>query len=66
MDVYDFSIKNPYNLFLKYFSNSNNNASYLDNMRWNSTDRADYMAAMHKVVDPIFDSIKEEEEDNNE
>ena len=54
------------NLFLKYFSNSNSNASYLDNMRWNSADRKDYMDAIHKVVDPIFDSIKEEKEDNNE
>ena len=45
------------NLFLKYFSNSNSNASYLDNMRWNSLDRADYMSALHKIVDPIFDSI---------
>lgn len=53
------------NLFLKYFSNSNSNASYLDNMRWNSSDRADYMSALHKIVDPIFDSIKEKE-DNNE
>lgn len=54
------------NLFLKYFSNSNSNASYLDNMRWNSADRKDYMDAIHKVVDPIFDSIKEEKENNNE
>lgn len=53
------------NLFLKYFSNSNSNASYLDNMRWNSSDRADYMSALHKIVDPIFDSIKGKE-DNNE
>ena len=53
------------NLFLKYFSNSNSNASYLDSMRWNSSDRIDYMNAMHSVVDPIFDSIKEKD-DNNE
>ena len=45
------------NLFLKYFSNSNSNASYLDNMRWNSADRKDYMDAIHKIVDPIFYSI---------
>lgn len=48
------------NLFLKYFSDSNSNASYLDNMRWNSADRADYMKAIHKAVDPIFDSISDE------
>lgn len=54
------------NLFLKYFSNSNCGASYLDNMRWNNMDRSDYMKAMHKVVDPIFDSIKENKENSNE
>lgn len=55
------------NLFLKYFSDSNSNATYLDNMRWNKADRMDYMKAIHEVVDPIFDSVlKEEKEDNDE
>lgn len=45
------------NLFLKYYSNSDNGATYLDNMRWHSADRADYLMAMHEIVDPIFDSI---------
>lgn len=45
------------NLFLKYYSNSNNGATYLDIMRWYSADREDYLKAMHEVVDPIFDSV---------
>ena len=51
------------NLFLKYYTDSNNESSYLDSMRWNSSDREDYMNAIHETVDPIFDSviIKEKE-----
>lgn len=51
------------NLFLKYFTDSDNESSYLDNMRWNSTDRKGYMNAMHEAVDPIFDSVIEEEKE---
>ena len=51
------------NLFLKYYTDSDNDSSYLDMMRWNSSDREGYMKAIHEVVDPIFDSVivKEEE-----
>ena len=51
------------NLFLKYYTDSNNESSYLDSMRWNSSDREGYMNAIHETVDPIFDSviIKEKE-----
>ena len=45
------------NLFLKYYTDSNNESSYLDTMRWNSSDREGYMNAMHEAVDPIFDSV---------
>ena len=51
------------NLFLKYYTDSNSQSSYLDAMRWNSSDRAGYMKAMHEAVDPIFDSVIE---NNNE
>ena len=55
------------NVFLKYYSDSNKKSSYLDNMRWHSSDREDYMKAMHDIVDPIFDSINsEDKEDSNE
>lgn len=45
------------NLFLKYYTDSEKVASYLDSMRWNRTDREGYMNAIHEVVDPIFDSV---------
>lgn len=45
------------NLFLKYYSNSNVRATYLDAMRWNSADKEDYLKAIHMFVDPIFDSV---------
>lgn len=51
------------NLFLKYYTDSNRDASYLDNMRWNSADRKGYMNAMHEVIDPIFDSVIIEEKE---
>ena len=51
------------NLFLKYYTDSNKDSSYLDMMRWNSSDREGYIKAIHEAVDPIFDSVivKEEE-----
>jgi len=51
------------NLFLKYYTDSNNDSSYLDTMRWNSSDREGYMNAMHEAVDPIFDSVIVEEKE---
>ena len=45
------------NLFLKYYTDSSLESSYLDNMRWNAADRKGYMDAMHEAVDPIFDSV---------
>lgn len=51
------------NLFLKYYTDSNKDSSYLDMMRWNSSDREGYIKAIHEAVDPLFDSVivKEEE-----
>lgn len=51
------------NLFLKYYTDSNNESSYLDTMRWNSSDREGYMNAIHEAVDPIFDSVIVEEKE---
>lgn len=45
------------NLFLKYYTDSNNESSYLDMMRWNNADREGYLKSIHEAVDPIFDSI---------
>ena len=47
------------NLFLKYYTESDKEASQLDVMRWSMADRACYMKAMHDVVDVIFDSVTE-------
>lgn len=51
------------NLFLKYYTDSNKDSSYLDMMRWNSSDREGYMKAIHGAVDPIFDSVIVAEEE---
>ena len=51
------------NLFLKYFTDSNKDSSYLDIMRWNSSDREGYMKAIHEAVDPIFDSVIDKKEE---
>jgi hypothetical protein len=45
------------NLFLKYYSDSNTESSYLDTMKWSRPDRECYMKAIHETVDPIFDSV---------
>lgn len=44
------------NVFLKFYTNSNSSASFLDSMRWNKQDQDNYLAAIHKVVDPIFET----------
>lgn len=51
------------NLFLKYYSDSNKESSYLDMMRWNGADRKGYMKAIHEAVDPIFDSVVKDKEE---
>lgn len=50
------------NLFLKYYTDSDKDSSYLDMMRWYSSDREGYMKAIHEAVDPIFDSVNKKEE----
>ncbi|MDE7462882.1 MAG: DUF262 domain-containing protein [Muribaculaceae bacterium] len=45
------------NVFLKYYTDSNETSSHLDRVRWNVGDRKGYMKAIHQMVDPIFDSI---------
>ena len=44
------------NVFLKFYTNSNSSASFLDSMRWNKQDQDNYLAAIHKVVDTIFET----------
>lgn len=51
------------NLFLKYYTDSDKDSSYLDMMRWNSADRRGYIKAIHEAVDPIFDAVITKEEE---
>ncbi len=54
------------NVFLKYYTDSNENSSHLDRVRWNAGDQQGYLKAIHQIVDPIFDSIvKPVQKDNN-
>lgn len=54
------------NVFLKYYTDSNENSSHLDRVRWSAGDRQGYLKAIHQIVDPIFDSIvKPVQKDNN-
>lgn len=47
------------NVFLKYYTGSHDSSSHLDRLRWNSSDRKEYLEAIHHMVDPIFDSVIE-------
>lgn len=47
------------NVFLKYYTDSNLSSTHLDRVRWNADDRKGYLAAIHQMVDPIFDSVVE-------
>ncbi len=48
------------NLFLKYYTNSDKEPSYIDAMRWSEPDRDCYMQAIHERVDRIFDSVNQQ------
>ncbi|WP_289773442.1 DUF262 domain-containing protein [Phocaeicola sartorii] len=45
------------NVFLKYYTDSEQHSSHLDRIRWNKSDREGYLKAIHRMVDPIFDSV---------
>lgn len=48
------------NVFLKYYSNSRDESSFIDATRWSKTDKNDYIENIHKMVDPIFNVIKQD------
>ena len=52
------------NCFLKYYTDSENDISQLDAMRWNKTDKSNYLSALHTVLNPIF-ATKPREEEND-
>ena len=43
------------NLFLKYYTSTDSSVSQLQAMRWNEEDKKNYLAYMHKIVDPYFE-----------
>jgi len=45
------------NVFLKYYTDSEQHSSHLDRIRWNKSDREGYLKAIHQMLDPIFDSV---------
>ncbi len=45
------------NVFLKYYTDSEQHSSHLDRIRWNKSDREGYLNAIHQMLDPIFDSV---------
>lgn len=48
------------NVFLKYYTDTDNETSALDAMRWNESDRRCYLRSIHEVVDVIFNTVNNE------
>ena len=44
------------NVFLKYYSNSKNHASFIDMLRWNTQDKKDYLKNICSTLKAIFES----------
>lgn len=47
------------NVFLKYYTDGEQCLNSLDAMRWNETDRANYLKAIQDTLAPILDSVVE-------
>lgn len=47
------------NVFLKYYSNSDTESSFIDSMRWSKPDLEGYMREIHRIINPIFNVIVE-------
>jgi uncharacterized protein with ParB-like and HNH nuclease domain len=45
------------NVFLKYYSNSDTESSFIDSMRWSKPDLEGYMREIHHIIDPIFNVV---------
>ena len=45
------------NVFLKYYSDSNSNSSFIDATRWSQPDADGYLKEIHNTVDRIFNVI---------
>ena len=45
------------NVFLKYYSNSDTESSFIDSTRWSMPDLDGYLKEIHKIIDPIFNVV---------
>src|SRR5574344_132989 len=45
------------NVFLKYYSNSDTESSFIDSTRWSMPDLYGYLKEIHKIIDPIFNVV---------
>jgi len=54
------------NVFLKYYTNSDKESSFIDALRWTKTDAECYLQEIHKVVDPIFNVFNVNKTENHE
>ena len=56
--LFEYFYDNFFNLtkeeVLKYYTDSENDISQLDAMRWNKTDKSNYLSVLHTVLNPIF------------
>lgn len=54
------------NVFLKYYSDSNSNSSFIDATRWSQPDADGYLKEIHNTVDRIFNVINTKPTENDE
>jgi len=54
------------NVFLKYYTNSDLESSFIDALRWTQKDAKCYLEEIHKIVDPIFEVVENKEPNTNE
>ena len=45
------------NVFLKYYTDSDTESSFIDATRWSRYDAKGYLKAIHDTLDPIFKVI---------
>jgi len=54
------------NVFLKYYTDSNTESSFIDAMRWTKVDAESYLQQIHEIADPIFNVVNENKTDSHE
>ena len=54
------------NVFLKYYSNSDSESSFIDSMRWSMPDLDGYLREIHNTVDVIFNVFNSKSSETDE